>query len=205
MLAIAVALAVLVLAACTQEYRKIGISQRQADLDSRYCQAVARGAGGPTGSGLANIVSGMEAEAARYEACMLQKGFRPAESHDLDGWARAAGHDIEERISGRAIINQYAEEDRKFRAEFRRDGVFSERWSKPIFDRSGNPHSAGSGRWFVQGDLLCEEIIALSKAPFCGALYERLKENREAYRFVDPQTGRLVSYSTDVETIEPLH
>ncbi len=71
--------AVTALAACSQRYIKHGITQDQADLDSRYCQALARGGGGYYGTGLAPIVSGMEAEAARYEACLLELGYRPAD------------------------------------------------------------------------------------------------------------------------------
>lgn len=66
------------LVACSARYEKPGITQATADRDSRYCQAVARGGGGSYGIGLAHIVGNLEAEGARYEACMLGKGYSPA-------------------------------------------------------------------------------------------------------------------------------
>ena len=63
-------------AACSSRYEKRGITQAQADQDSSYCAALARGGGGVYGGGLAGLTVGLEAEAARYKACMLGKGYR---------------------------------------------------------------------------------------------------------------------------------
>ena len=64
---------------CTQTYRKPGVTQDQADIDTRYCQAMARGGSGFMGEGLAGVVSGMEAQQARYEACLMRLGYLPAD------------------------------------------------------------------------------------------------------------------------------
>ena len=74
---IAVVIAFAIAACAAPTYRKYGVTQRQADLDSRYCQAFARGGVTGHGGGLAGLAYRLEGEAARYEACMLEKGYWP--------------------------------------------------------------------------------------------------------------------------------
>ncbi len=132
-------------------------------------------------------------------------GAAAAQPREPDDWTRMSGQDIEARIGGRVIIGRYVEDDRGFQAAFERGGAFSETWTEPLRDRNGNPVSRSEGRWFIQGDLLCEKLPALAEVPFCGTVYERQDDNLVAYKFVNPHTGRVVSYSTHVQSIEPLN
>ena len=74
-----VVLLAICLVGCTTTYRKYGVSQHQAGLDSRHCQAIARGGVTGHGGGLAGLAYRLEGEVARYEACMMEKGYWPDE------------------------------------------------------------------------------------------------------------------------------
>lgn len=120
-------------------------------------------------------------------------------------WIRVTGADIESRVGGREMLGKYADDPRRFRAVFRRNGDFREEWSPAATVPDGRTLSAVGERWFVEGELMCEDAPEVAGGPFCAELYEMADANVEAYRFVNAETGRLISYTTEVRWIEPLY